>query len=128
MTAQSYAVLIGTLLAGLGGIAFWAPKLYGKLLPEAVVEDTDEGLLDLRFKLTDVGRDAAGHRRLLLRARHQGTIVGLDVSVATDLRPGLTGETFDPSAVRHGGVVWRSAGAPVHCAGSAVCRRRRARS
>jgi heme/copper-type cytochrome/quinol oxidase subunit 1 len=40
MTAQSYAVLIGTLLAGLAGIAFWAPKLYGRLLPEAVARLT----------------------------------------------------------------------------------------
>jgi heme/copper-type cytochrome/quinol oxidase subunit 1 len=36
MTAQSYAVLIGTIVAALGGIAFWAPKLYGRLLPEAL--------------------------------------------------------------------------------------------
>ena len=37
MTAQSILVLGGALLAGLGGVAFWAPKLYGKLLPDAVV-------------------------------------------------------------------------------------------
>jgi heme/copper-type cytochrome/quinol oxidase subunit 1 len=36
MTAQSYAVLIGALVAGFAGLAFWAPKLYGKLLPEAL--------------------------------------------------------------------------------------------
>ena len=36
MTAQSYAVLLGTVVAALGGLAFWAPKLYGKLLPEAL--------------------------------------------------------------------------------------------
>jgi heme/copper-type cytochrome/quinol oxidase subunit 1 len=36
MTAQTYAVLIGTIIAALGGIAFWAPKLYGRLLPEAL--------------------------------------------------------------------------------------------
>jgi heme/copper-type cytochrome/quinol oxidase subunit 1 len=36
MTAQSYAVLIGALTVGLGGVAFWAPKLYGRLVPEAL--------------------------------------------------------------------------------------------
>ncbi|HEX8802773.1 MAG TPA: cbb3-type cytochrome c oxidase subunit I [Acidimicrobiales bacterium] len=37
MSAQAYAVLIGTLVAALGGIAFWAPKLYGRLLPDGLV-------------------------------------------------------------------------------------------
>lgn len=35
MTAQATLVLAGTLLAAAAGLAFWAPKLYGKLLPEA---------------------------------------------------------------------------------------------
>jgi heme/copper-type cytochrome/quinol oxidase subunit 1 len=35
MTAQMYAVLAGTLTAALGGLAFWAPKIYGSLVPEA---------------------------------------------------------------------------------------------
>jgi heme/copper-type cytochrome/quinol oxidase subunit 1 len=34
MTGQANAVLIGTLLAGFAGLTFWAPKLYGKLVPE----------------------------------------------------------------------------------------------
>ena len=34
MTAQATLVLLGSLLAGLAGVAFWAPKLYGKLLPD----------------------------------------------------------------------------------------------
>ena len=33
MTAQAVAVLGGAALAGLAGVVFWAPKLYGKLLP-----------------------------------------------------------------------------------------------
>ena len=37
MTAQSLLVLLGATVAGLAGVAFWAPKLYGKLLPDAVV-------------------------------------------------------------------------------------------
>jgi heme/copper-type cytochrome/quinol oxidase subunit 1 len=36
MTAQSYVVLLATVTAALGGVAFWAPKLYGRLLPEAL--------------------------------------------------------------------------------------------
>jgi heme/copper-type cytochrome/quinol oxidase subunit 1 len=36
MTAQAILVLAGTTLAGLGGAAFWAPKLYGKLLPDGL--------------------------------------------------------------------------------------------
>lgn len=34
MTAQTTLVLLGTVIAGLAGVAFWAPKLYGKLLPD----------------------------------------------------------------------------------------------
>jgi heme/copper-type cytochrome/quinol oxidase subunit 1 len=36
MTGQAYAVLIATLVAAFGGLAYWAPKLYGGLVPEAV--------------------------------------------------------------------------------------------
>lgn len=35
MTAQTYAVLLAALAAGFGGLAYWSPKLYGGLLPEA---------------------------------------------------------------------------------------------
>lgn len=34
MTAQTYAVLLGALVAGFAGIAFWAPKIYGGVLRE----------------------------------------------------------------------------------------------
>ena len=34
MTAQAEVVLIGALLAGLAGVTFWAPKVYGKLVPD----------------------------------------------------------------------------------------------
>lgn len=37
MTAQAEIVLVGTVLAALAGVAFWAPKLYGKLLPDWLV-------------------------------------------------------------------------------------------
>ena len=36
MTAQTWLVLLGTVLAALAGVAFWAPKLYGKLLPDGL--------------------------------------------------------------------------------------------
>jgi cytochrome c oxidase subunit 1 len=35
MTAQSYAVLLAALTAGFGALAYWAPKLYGRMLSEA---------------------------------------------------------------------------------------------
>jgi heme/copper-type cytochrome/quinol oxidase subunit 1 len=35
-TAQAYAVLIGTLVAALAGVAFWAPKLYGALVSDGL--------------------------------------------------------------------------------------------
>ncbi|HEY3141645.1 MAG TPA: cbb3-type cytochrome c oxidase subunit I [Acidimicrobiales bacterium] len=34
MTGQAYAVLIGAVAAGLAGVVFWSPKLYGALVPE----------------------------------------------------------------------------------------------
>jgi heme/copper-type cytochrome/quinol oxidase subunit 1 len=37
MTAQADLVLLGAALAGLAGVAFWAPKIYGKLLPDGLV-------------------------------------------------------------------------------------------
>jgi heme/copper-type cytochrome/quinol oxidase subunit 1 len=36
MTAQALLVLLGATLAALAGVAFWAPKLYGKLLPDSL--------------------------------------------------------------------------------------------
>ena len=36
MTAQALLVLLGAALAALAGVAFWAPKLYGKLLPDSL--------------------------------------------------------------------------------------------
>jgi heme/copper-type cytochrome/quinol oxidase subunit 1 len=36
MTAQALLVLLGASLAALAGVAFWAPKLYGKLLPDSL--------------------------------------------------------------------------------------------
>jgi heme/copper-type cytochrome/quinol oxidase subunit 1 len=35
-TAQAYVVLLATLSAGLGGLIYWAPKLYGRLIPEGI--------------------------------------------------------------------------------------------
>jgi heme/copper-type cytochrome/quinol oxidase subunit 1 len=37
MSAQAYAVLVGTFLAAIAALAFWAPKIYGSLLPDALV-------------------------------------------------------------------------------------------
>jgi cytochrome c oxidase subunit I len=37
MTAQALLVLLGAVVAGLAGVAYWAPKLYGKLLPDSLV-------------------------------------------------------------------------------------------
>ena len=36
MTAQTFLVLTGAVVAGLAGVAFWAPKLYGKLVPDGL--------------------------------------------------------------------------------------------
>ncbi|HET6953179.1 MAG TPA: cbb3-type cytochrome c oxidase subunit I [Acidimicrobiales bacterium] len=36
MTAQADLVLLGAALGGLAGVAFWAPKLYGRLLPDVL--------------------------------------------------------------------------------------------
>jgi heme/copper-type cytochrome/quinol oxidase subunit 1 len=36
MTAQAILVLLGAVVAGLAGVAFWAPKLYGRLLPDGL--------------------------------------------------------------------------------------------
>ncbi len=52
MTAQSEVVLAGALVAALAGISFWAPKLYGKLLPD--------GLMRLAATLLFLGALAAG--------------------------------------------------------------------
>lgn len=36
VTGQSYAILVGTLMAAIAGVVYWAPKLYGRLLPEGL--------------------------------------------------------------------------------------------
>jgi cytochrome c oxidase subunit I len=69
MTGQANAVLLGTLLAAFAGLVFWAPKLYGKLVPEGaaglaavlvllgalayVVPDALSGVLDQARFVTD---------------------------------------------------------------------------
>jgi heme/copper-type cytochrome/quinol oxidase subunit 1 len=35
-TAQTLLVLTGSVVAGLAGVSFWAPKLYGKLVPDGL--------------------------------------------------------------------------------------------
>jgi heme/copper-type cytochrome/quinol oxidase subunit 1 len=57
MTAQANAVLIGTLTAAFAGLAFWAPKLYGKVLPDGLVGLS--GLLLLLGTLAYVVPDGA---------------------------------------------------------------------
>ncbi|MGH9111413.1 MAG: cbb3-type cytochrome c oxidase subunit I [Acidimicrobiales bacterium] len=52
MTGQAYLVLVGTLVAAAAGLTFWAPKLYGRLLPE--------GLVRLGGTLLALGALAAG--------------------------------------------------------------------
>lgn len=37
MSGQAYAVLVGTALASVAGLVYWAPKTYGTLLPEGSV-------------------------------------------------------------------------------------------
>jgi heme/copper-type cytochrome/quinol oxidase subunit 1 len=52
MTAQAEVMLAGALVAALAGISFWAPKLYGKLLPD--------GLMRLGATLLFLGALVAG--------------------------------------------------------------------
>src|SRR5262245_11121502 len=52
MTAQSEVILVGALVAALAGLSFWAPKLYGKLLPD--------GLMRLAATLLFLGALVAG--------------------------------------------------------------------
>lgn len=36
MTGQAYAVLVATLMTAVAGLVLWAPKIYGRLLPEGM--------------------------------------------------------------------------------------------
>ena len=68
MTAQTTLVLTGTVLAALGGVAFWAPKLYGKLLPDALTR--------LGGTLVFLGALAAGVAQAIAGALDQSQLVG----------------------------------------------------
>lgn len=68
MTAQTTLVLTGTVLAALGGVAFWAPKLYGKLLPDALTR--------LGGTLVFLGAVAAGVAQAIAGALDQSQLVG----------------------------------------------------
>jgi len=68
MTAQTTLMLTGTVLAALGGVAFWAPKLYGKLLPDAVTR--------LGGTIVFLGALAAGVPQALAGALDQSQLVG----------------------------------------------------
>lgn len=68
MTAQTTLVLTGTVLAALGGVAFWAPKLYGKLLPDALTR--------LGGTVVFLGALAAGVPQAIAGALDQSPLVG----------------------------------------------------
>jgi heme/copper-type cytochrome/quinol oxidase subunit 1 len=59
MTGQSYLVLVGTLVAATAGLAFWAPKVYGKLLPDGLVR-LGGTLLALGALVAGIGYGVAG--------------------------------------------------------------------
>ncbi|HEX6421721.1 MAG TPA: cbb3-type cytochrome c oxidase subunit I [Acidimicrobiales bacterium] len=79
MAAQTTLVLTGTVLAALGGVAFWAPKLYGKLLPDALTR--------LGGTLVLLGALAAGVAQAIAGALDQSQLVaaGSETVSAGDL-------------------------------------------
>jgi cytochrome c oxidase subunit 1 len=83
MTAQANLVLIGTLTAGVAGLAFWAPKLYGKLLPEPLVGLG--GLLLLLGTLTYAVPDAISGAIGQVRLMAGGAIAPADVDTVETL-------------------------------------------
>lgn len=83
MTAQADLVLLGSLTAGVAGIAYWAPKLYGKLLPEPLVGLGGLLLLlgTLAYAVPDAISGIIGQSRLLAG----GDIPGADVDTVETL-------------------------------------------
>jgi heme/copper-type cytochrome/quinol oxidase subunit 1 len=67
MTAQANLVLIGALTAGLAGVAFWAPKVFGKLLPDPLVGLAGVALFlgALAYAVPDAISGAIGQARLV---------------------------------------------------------------
>ena len=67
MTGQANLVLIGALTAGLAGVAFWAPKVFGKLLPDPLVGLAGVALFlgALVYAVPDAIAGAVGQARLV---------------------------------------------------------------
>jgi heme/copper-type cytochrome/quinol oxidase subunit 1 len=67
MTGQANLVLIGALTAGLAGVAFWAPKVFGKVLPDPLVGLAGLALFvgALAYAVPDAIAGALGQARLV---------------------------------------------------------------
>ena len=80
MTGQANLVLIGALTAGLAGVTFWAPKVFGKLLPDPLAGLGGMALFlgALVYALPDLASGALGQQRLV----QGGGIPDADVDTA----------------------------------------------
>ena len=67
MTGQANLVLIGALTAGLAGVTFWAPKVFGKLLPDPLAGLGALALFlgALVYAVPDLASGALGQQRLV---------------------------------------------------------------
>jgi heme/copper-type cytochrome/quinol oxidase subunit 1 len=83
MTAQANLVLIGTLTVAVAGLAYWAPKLYGKLLPEPLVGLGGLLLLlgTLAYAVPDLVSGVIGQGRLMA----DGSVPPADVDTVETL-------------------------------------------
>jgi heme/copper-type cytochrome/quinol oxidase subunit 1 len=79
MTGQAVAVLGGATLAGLAGAVYWAPKLYGKLVPDRLAA-AGGVVLFLGTVWAAVTLAIAGSLGQLRFVASEGTIGGVDAS------------------------------------------------
>jgi cytochrome c oxidase subunit I len=99
MTAQAELVLIGAVVAALAGLSFWAPKIYGKLLPDGLVRLAGT-LITLGALAAAVSLAVAGvmdQRRFVaggiagVAAGDVSTVEGLDLAAAIGLSVAVLG-------------------------------------
>jgi heme/copper-type cytochrome/quinol oxidase subunit 1 len=79
MTAQAVAVLGGAALAGLAGVVFWAPKLYGKVLPGRIA-GLGGTLVFLGAGVAAVALAVAGSFGQVRVVASEGAITGVDAA------------------------------------------------
>lgn len=66
---------------------------------------SEEGFIDMVFRISDTHVDKNGWYTLTAEAKHRGTLVGLQIAVQPGMRPGIVNDDIDKTAFYSKGIL-----------------------